>query len=84
MSYQYTYPNDTTFIDRATEPGRIRYAAYRLFQASRLDGLDLWDVVEDDNSLSDEEKNLVHRVFAPGESDAEIADKRSRGVRYGR
>lgn len=84
MSYAYTYPADTTFIDEATEPGPIRDAAHRIFQSSREHGTDLWDQVEDDRGLTDEQKTLVHRAFGAKESDAEIADKRASGVRYGR
>jgi len=84
MSYAYTYPVDTSFIDQATEPGRIRDAAHWIFQACRENGDDLWDLVEDDHDLTDAEKDQVHRAFGATESAAELADKRSRGVRYGR
>lgn len=82
--YQYTYPTDTSFIDAATEPGRIRDAAHRLHRACQVSGGDLWDLVEDDTSLTDVEKNEVHRVFAADESVEEIAAMRASGVRYSR
>ncbi len=80
--YQYTYPLDTSFIDEATQPGRVRDASYRIIRSTREDGGDLWDAVEDDRDLSDDEKNQVHRVFGSTDSDAEIAAKRAAGVRY--
>jgi hypothetical protein len=82
--YAYTYPVDTSFIDRATEPGRIRDTTHRIFQTSREHGTDLWDLVEDDRELTDAEKDQVHRAFGAAESDDDLADKRARGVRYGR
>jgi hypothetical protein len=84
VSYQYTYPVDTSFLDEATEPGPVRAAAHRIFQLSRENGDDLWDLVEDDQELTDVEKNQVHRAFGGTESDADLADKRARNVRYGR
>lgn len=85
MSYGYTYPPDIRFIDRATVPGPIRQAAHRLFQECRENGDDMWDLIEDDPDLTDEQKTEVHRVFGgPDETNGVIAEKRARGVRYGR
>ena len=84
-SYQYTYPVDeNTFIDENTDPGPIRDAAHRIVRASREHGGDLWDLVEDDSQLSDDEKDQVHRVFGGDESVEELAAKRAAGVRYDR
>lgn len=84
MDYAYTYPHDTSFIDRNTEPGRIRDAAHEIFHLAGEFGIDIWDLTEDAGKLTDDEKDGVHRALGATEPIEEIHRRRALGHRYSR